>query len=101
MLYEGMGTMRPFCLHAGARHARVKWPPSRFPRVRFCWLRFRKMSKRGPNEPSTSSGPSAKKTKSDHVHEMGPVSGQEEFDLKVMGSHCYRGADITVLLLRR
>lgn len=41
------------------------------------------MSKRGPNETPTSSGPSAKKVKSDNVLEMGPVSGQEEFDIKV------------------
>lgn len=41
------------------------------------------MSKRGPNETPTSSGPSAKKVKIDSVLEMGPVSGQEEFDIKV------------------
>lgn len=41
------------------------------------------MSKRGPNETPASSGPSAKKVKIDSVLEMGPVSGQEEFDIKV------------------
>lgn len=63
----------------------LKWPPFRHPRVReVVWLRIEKMSKRGPNEASTSSGPSAKKGKSDHVLEMGLVSGQDEFDLKVL-----------------
>ena len=42
------------------------------------------MSKRGPTEtPGASSGPSSKKARSDHVMEMGPVGGQEEFDIKV------------------
>ena len=41
------------------------------------------MSKRGPNEAPGSSGPSSKKARSDHVLEMGPVGGQEEFDIKV------------------